>query len=732
MKNGMCAACAVAVSVLAAFAGTEPNETVLRGMTPEQARDAIREMKKKNTFPDHDVVVELEGTFSYPAESFRLGSLDGGKSPTACVVYRAGKKGAVFTGAVCLKRESFAPVKDPAVLARLRPEARGKVVCCDLKALGQTSFPVLPDQIKAWDSMDFFVNGEAQTLARYPNDGWLTFNSSNVVDRGVAENKNLREPRGVRGGTFRYPADDPRPASWDLSKGVWALGYWNNDWVSDTLRIEKIDGAAHTVTTKGVHYLGIGPNDPNNKEPRRYFFLNLLEELDAPGEWYVDCASGVLYWYPIKGKVNDIKFVNHPEPIMVARDTRNIVFDGIRFECNTESAFQLLNCWSATVRNCEISYISRVGVLVRGGNESVFDSCIVHHIGSFGISMESGNRRTLVPSNSRITNCEIYRTGRFVTSSKGIRIEGCGIRVDHNYVHDTPYGGIIYYGNDHTVELNEVAFTMMESGDGGGIYTGRDWTSQGNVCRWNYLHHFSRLGAEEKLRRGEKLFCQPLQRDDSNGIYLDDCDSGDECYGNLIFKVGYGYQLGGGRDNRVHDNVIAGCVHGAALADARGYRALRFKEGNDQLNGWNMLWRLNWIGWDKDPFRKKYPWTADYLTNDKFFPVRTTFSSNIVVNCQNLICQGSCKERGQFIHEMNFRDNRFFGPRGNRDDILYPVKDKDKFDKECVFGRDAELEKLFADATDLRKVVKSAAFRKRFPNFPKIPVDEIGLLRNGK
>ena len=301
-------------------------------------------------------------------------------------------------------------------------------------------------------------------------------------------------------------------------------------------------------------------------------------------------------------------------------------------------------------------------------------------------------------------------------SGRGIAVSGVGTRIDRNYVHDTPYGGIIYWGNDHTVEYNEVAFAMMESGDGGGIYTGRDWTSQGNVVRYNYLHHFGALGAKEKLRRGEKLFCEPLSHDDSNGIYLDDCDSGDECYGNLIFQVGNGFQLGGGRDNRIHDNLIVGCLHCAAIVDARGYRCLKFQGGD--MNGWNMKKRLDDIDWENGPFRGKYPWTADYLTNEKFFPVRTHFSSNIVINCRNVFCGGSCKERGGvFIHDMGFRSNVFYGATGPRDEIIYPSADRGKYENEVVFRRDAEIEKLFSETTDLRETVASPAFRRLFPAF---------------
>jgi len=721
--------CVALAAAMIGIADAGQEETVLRGLSPEQACEKIRAMKADKSFPDHDVVVELKGTYSFTDESFNLGPQDGGTKPTARLVFRGAGKGAVFTGAVCLKSESFSKVKNASVLARLQPAARGKVLCCDLKAFGQKSIPVLPDQIRAWNSVEFYVDGEPQTLARYPNEGWLSFGFEDVVDRGVADDKSLREKRGVRGGTFRYAADDPRPGKWDVSKGVWMLGYWNNDWVSDTLRIDKIDANAHTITTKGVHYLGIGPSSEKNTVKRRYYVLNLLEELDAPGEWYVDCEKAILYWYPSKKNFRDVMFVNHTKPILKLEKTRNVAFENISFRCNTAYALWLHDCENVTIDNCEVAYTTGEGVHVLGGSRIVLSNSSVHHTGDNGIFMEAGNRRTLIPCMNRITNCDIYRPGRFVTSARGIRMDGCGSRIDHNYIHDIPYAGISFGGNDHTIELNEIAFALMESGDGGGIYTGRDWTSQGNVVRWNYVHHLGAQGAKEKIRRGEKLFCEPLEKDDSNGIYIDDCDSGDQCYGNLIFKVGYGYQLGGGRDNYIHDNVIAGCMYSAALVDARGFTALRFEEGNRSLNGWNMLYRLNWIGWQKDPFRSKYPWTADYLTNDKFFPVRTSFSSNIVVNCKNLFSQGSCKERPNFVRDMNFRRNVFFGPTGPRDEVLYPAKERAKYESHCNFTRDADLEKVCAEATDLRKVVGSKAFKKRFPDFPAIPVDDIGIKR---
>ena len=352
MKNSMLT---LIVSTAAALA-VNAEETVFRGLTPDEAQLKIRELRVKGTFPDNDVVFEFEGVYSFATKGLRLGpDNSSGFSPTRRVIFRAGKKGAVFTGAICLSAADFSPVTDAATLARLRPEARGKVLCCDLKAHGSGELKAIPDQLKAWNGFEFFTDGEPQTIARYPNEGWLEFNHGDVIERGIAANRPVGDPRGVRPGKFRYAADDPRPAAWDLAKGVWMHGYWNNDWTSDSLRIAAIDPQEHTITTKGIHYLGIGPNTADNPVARRYYFFNLLEELDAPGEWYVDTATSLLYWYPPAKTPADIRFVNHDSPIVTVRDSRYVVFEGIKFEANTGSGLELLNTHDLTVRNCEFS-----------------------------------------------------------------------------------------------------------------------------------------------------------------------------------------------------------------------------------------------------------------------------------------------------------------------------------------------------------------------------------------
>ena len=46
-----------------------------------------------------------------------------------------------------------------------------------------------------------------------------------------------------------------------------------------------------TITTEYCSKYGF-------KEGGYYYFFNVLEELDAPGEYYIDRDNGILYFYP--------------------------------------------------------------------------------------------------------------------------------------------------------------------------------------------------------------------------------------------------------------------------------------------------------------------------------------------------------------------------------------------------------------------------------------------------
>src|SRR6266851_8607022 len=132
-----------------------------------------------------------------------------------------------------------------------------------------------------------------------------------------------------------------------------------------------------------------------------------------------------------------------------------------------------------------------------------------------------------------------------------VLLDGVGLRASHNLIHDHPHCAILFGGNDHLIEFNEIHHIALETGDVGAIYTGRDYTFRGNRIRHNYIHHTGGVGMG------------------SMGVYMDDCVSGTEVFGNVFFKVHWAMFIGGGRDHRVENNLFVDCDP-AVRADGRG------------------------------------------------------------------------------------------------------------------------------------------------------------------
>ena len=122
--------------------------------------------------------------------------------------------------------------------------------------------------------MELSVGGELMPLARWPNEGFVRTTS--------AEN-NI---------TFGY--DDPRPERWLSAPDAYAMGYWYHGWANRIEKIASIDTANKKITLAKSPSYGIAAKKP-------YFVLNLLEEIDRPGEWYLDRQAGILYLWPPEG-----------------------------------------------------------------------------------------------------------------------------------------------------------------------------------------------------------------------------------------------------------------------------------------------------------------------------------------------------------------------------------------------------------------------------------------------
>jgi hypothetical protein len=224
---------------------------------------------------------------------------------------------------------------------------------------------------------------------------------------------------------------------------------------------------------------------------------------------------------------------------------------------------------------------------------SGFSHCLIENTGSTAIVMDSGNRRNLTPGNAYVEDCEISRFGRIAYTFKpAVNVVGCGNSVRHCLIYDSPSHAILYSGNEHTLEMNEIHDVCQNSSDVGTLNTFGDWGSRGNIVRHNFIHSIS----------------THIDGYGVHGVYLDGCDSGDTVFGNIFMNIETrGVMHSGGRDNLILNNLFVEC-HEAFFSDNRGVDWVSSEPWSDA----NLLKRLHlaFIDWQAEPWLSAYPGLA--------------------------------------------------------------------------------------------------------------------------
>jgi len=555
--------------------------------TLERARDAVRALRRKGGLPAGGVTVWVRGGRYFMDRTFELREEDSG-TPAAPILYRAspGQRPRLVGGRPV---SGFRVVSDPSVLARLAPGARGHVMEADLRPQGITDFGRMTRRGFVWPRRDppleVFFRDRPMTLARWPNDGFLQITSV---------------PKGPNGGEFGY--DGERPARWKDEPEVWVHGYWNHDWADSYERVRSIDSANRIVATEPPH--GVY----GYKKGQRFYFLNVLAELDRPGEYYVDRRKGVLYFWP-PGPLKDGDVVASVISTLVSmKDASYVTLRGLTMEDCRGTAVSIEGGTHDLIAGCTIRNTGRSGVSISGGRACGVVGCDIYETGGAGVLLSGGERRTLTPAHHYVDNCHIFRFSRICrTYRPAVGVSGVGNRLSHCLIHDGPHAALLFSGNDHVIEFNEIHSVCYETGDVGAIYSGRDWTARGTVIRHNFLHHVRGIG-----------------RYGANGIYLDDAASGITVTGNVFFQVTRAAYIGGGRDNTYENNIFVNCVP-ALHVDAR---ALGWMKAAAQPDG-VLQERLRAVPYRQPPWSERYPRLVNILDDEPAAPKGNLIARNV-------------------------------------------------------------------------------------------------------
>ena len=431
----------------------------------------------------------------------------------------------------------------------------------------------------------FFVNGKRQLMARYPN----------------------YDPNGRYFNGYAPDADSPKKAAgWANPEG----GFLH---------------AIHSARWGGYHYLikGKKENDSlifdggwqNNRQmgyhPKFKFIENIFEELDAPGEWFLDKKSMTLYYYPNEGEdINNAEILVSKLPHLLEvrgseqNPVHHIQFKNITFKGTKRTFMQtkeqlLRSDWA----------IYRGGmILVQGGEHLIFDHLTMDSPGGNGFFADGYNRDITI-SNSHIfnagasgicfvgrpeavrsplfeyhetqtfegmdhtpgpktndypANCTAYgnlinHIGQVEKQAAGIQIAmATEIMASHNTIYETSRAGInIGDGTwgGHIIEYNDVFNTVTETSDHGSINSwGRDrfWQSDYAVTtKWVDENPDMPFWDAQKLShvRNNRFRC-----DNGWDIDLDDGSTNYDVYNNLCLSGGIKVREGYRR--HVYNNIM--------------------------------------------------------------------------------------------------------------------------------------------------------------------------------
>ncbi len=495
--------------------------------TLECARDEIRKLKRDGVRRPFTVWVR-GGTYWIP-QTFSLTADDSGTAEAPVVYQSYGKEKPVLIGGRPIT--GFHPY-------------RNAILKADVGAQG----------FRGIYFRQLFFNDHRQIIARYPNfdpehayTGGYAYVAGKPIPMFVARSDDSRNQ-------LQYKVSDAR--TWAHPADGEVIIFPRFNWINQELPIVSVNRETRTITLGKDAKYAIRPLD-------RYYVRNLFEELDWPGEWWLDRKTWTLYFWP-------------PSPIagatIYAPTTGNLIeiepgaawitIRGFTLEGADSSAVLVrdcLNCLIAGNRirniggrlgsNSEPGIQSGAGIRIDGGKNCGVVGNDIYDVDNNGIALSGGSRDTLEPAGHYADNNYIHHIGILNGHGSGIYLDGVGLRVSHNLIHDTTRLGIFAGCADCMIEYNHIRDTNLETEDTGGIYLyGMGWSNRGNVIRYNFIEDTLGYG------RRENMWISPYF---SSAIYLDETASGVQVYGNILVRAPLGgVKMHGGRDNVIENNII--------------------------------------------------------------------------------------------------------------------------------------------------------------------------------
>ena len=579
--------------------------------TLQQAVDRVAALKAGNPNAG-PIQIWLRAGYHEVTSTIRLNGRHSGTARGPVRVSAFGNERAIIGGGRRVPFASLEPVADAASRDRLKPAARDRVRRARLNdADWQARMPGNRNLgMVSW-------NGQALQLAQVPNKGLL-----------YAENARADGSFSLEGGI-----DNARwRREWTRLGDMTVIGHPQADEFEARLAVTSVGSDGR---------ISFGQNLPKFRgNGRKLKVVNVLAELDMPGEWFYDKRAGQFYVWPLTGfdASTDLRVGGQFELIQ-ASDVNFWSFENLYWQDvggtgdgdgpGNLASFSGDNLYFAgnVFRNAN----SRVGLRWNGRFIRVTGNDFTDLSAPFVLG---GGRRSfpVVPSQSEFTNNLLYRNTNRGYGGGGL--SGAGIRFANNLTTDVQSGNTYTNGTDLLLELNEWYDSGYELGDWNVAYVGATYAQWGTVVRNNFVHYIDR----------------PSNRRRAGAFRGDDGTAGLAFVGNVFYRTA-DYAVAQGRIGATINNNVAvnqltfhlGGIGPGLIgrvvntpADVRAEFAAQQAITRETATKSTYLFNAERIlgadFWTRPYFAYKYPLAAEAFRTNPFNGTNTQIRRNLTVN----------------------------------------------------------------------------------------------------
>jgi hypothetical protein len=354
---------------------------------------------------------------------------------------------------------------------------------------------------------------------------------------------------------LRLPADvAARVAAWQGTEDVLFSGNHSYDWLHEHNIIRSFDaGTGHLEISKNnqldwSRWEGFG----------MYYFQNVLEELDATGEYYIDRLTGTLVFYPpaTAGQSFSVKVLrqdNSADAIIELADASHIAFLGLTFAYSQNSGFIACGVEHVTLKNSVVKNVSGHGLVLgehdpgmlgleyKYGDNGWYDDghtaqdnglhytvtgCDIMNSGAWGCLVFTGDSSRRASGHLLFQDNVVEYPG-LIHNTPALEITGVGTKLLSNRFAHAQSGGVALSLVDSEFAYNEIRDTFGDMGQDGGALAIATGLRFGLRVHHNLIHQIP--------RQQVALSWKPRGVANRSGIYVDQVATSMELNHNVLF-----------------------------------------------------------------------------------------------------------------------------------------------------------------------------------------------------